>query len=156
MAPDQYDIYNRNQKVHLGSSDNSRDTDARALIICARRLEDAKGDLSANPQSKDALKAYGDAIRFNQRLWTIFQVALSDPQNPLPQGLKVTLFNLSRYVDKTSLRAVGKYAPREIDSLVNINRIIAAGLAKQADQTAAPQAAYEAPADAPRAIVTSA
>lgn len=156
MSPDQYSIYNRNQKVHLGSSDNSRDTDAQALAICARKLEEAKNELAANPQSKDALKAYGDAIRFNQRLWTIFQVALSDPENPLPEGLKVTLFNLSRYVDKTSLRAVGKYAPREVDSLVNINRIIAAGLSKQVEQPADAPASYEPSADAPRPIVTSA
>jgi flagellar protein FlaF len=131
MSEEKVGLYHQNQKTQLGSTGSSRDTDSRALAACARRLEDAKNHLAANPKSKDRLKDYGDAIRHNQRLWTIFQVAISDPQNPLPQDLKITLLNLSRYVDKTSFRALGKYQPDLIDSLIDINRIIAAGLSKQ-------------------------
>ena len=60
-------------------------------------------------------------------------MALTDPQNPLPQDLKITLLNLSRYVDRASFRAIGKYAPDVIDSLININRLIAAGLSKKSE-----------------------
>jgi flagellar protein FlaF len=125
------DVYNRNLKAQAAPNGNSRDTDSRALLACARRLDDAKKLMEANPKSKEFLKTYGDAIRANQRLWTIFYVSLSDPQNPLPNDLKVTLLNLNRYVNRVSFSAVGKYAPDIIDSLININRIIAAGLSKQ-------------------------
>jgi flagellar protein FlaF len=118
-------------KTQPAQNGSSRDTDSRALAACARRLDDAKRLMESDLKSKENLKAYGDAIRHNQRLWTIFQVALSDPHNPLPHELKITLLNLSRYVDKSSFRAVGKYTPDVIDSLININRIIAAGLTKE-------------------------
>ena len=126
-------VYGKNLKAQAVPTGNSRDTDSRALAVCARRLDDARLVMESDPKSRENLKVYGDAIRHNQRLWTIFQVALCDPMNPLPQDLKIMLVNLSRYVDRTSFRAVGKYTPVLIDSLVNINRIIAAGLSKKVD-----------------------
>jgi len=55
-------------------------------------------------------------------------VMLADPQNPLPRDLKITLLNLSRYVDKVSLRASAEYNPDLLNSLIDINKQIAAGL----------------------------
>ncbi len=132
-------VYGKNQRAHAEATvdGNSRNTDAQALLVCAAKLNDGKARLAEN-NTKDNMRIYNDAIRTNQRLWTIFQVALSDAQNPLPQQLKITLLNLSRYVDKTSFKAIGKYRPDLIDSLVNINRILAAGLSKQTQANAAP------------------
>ena len=143
--------YAQQQKKAPKTSSGSRETDARALLACARRLDEAKQAMLNG--SKD-LMAYGDAIRHNLRLWTIFQVSLCDPENPLPQDLKVTLLNLSRYVDKTSLLAVGKFSPELVDSLININRIIAEGLNKTP-----PTDAYIPPPDTreiPNELITSA
>jgi flagellar biosynthesis activator protein FlaF len=159
MSPNPYEkvnVYGRNQKVQVAPPGNSRDTDARALLSCASKLNDAKELMaSGDRKSKNNLKIYGEAIRSNQRIWTIFQVALSDPENPLPEPLKVTLFNLSRYVDKTSFKAVSKYAPELIDSLININRIIATGLSKQpaGESAAAPTVVRR---DTPTSLMTSA
>ena len=84
--------YNKNQKVQEAApTGNSRDTDSRALLACARRLDDAKQLMAGDEKSKENYRLYGEAISHNQRLWTIFQVALSDPENPLPQDLKITL-----------------------------------------------------------------
>jgi len=124
-------VYSKNQKAQAVPTGNSRDTDARALLSCAQKMNDAKSLLEVDPKSKENLRIYGEAIRFNQRLWTIFQVALSDSENPLPQPLKDTLLSLSRYVDKTSFRAIGKYMPDLIDSLISVDRIIAKGLSQQ-------------------------
>jgi flagellar protein FlaF len=133
MSPyhEKTNVYSQNIKAQAVPTGNSRDTDSRALAACARRLDDARKLMEGDVRSKDNLKIYGEAIRHNQRLWTIFQVALCDPQNPLPQHLKVMLLNLSRYVDKTSFRAIGKYTPDLLDSLININRIISIGLSKK-------------------------
>lgn len=116
--------------THQRTQENSRETDARALLSCACRLQEA---LDAG--EKDFI-GYGNAVRHNQRLWTIFQVALCDPDNPLPRELKVTLLNLSRYVDRTSLRAMAAFAPELLKSLIDINRNIAAGLSVKVSQTA--------------------
>lgn len=135
MPPNPYEkvnVYGKNQKIHAApGGTNSRETDARALLACASGLNDVRDLLKGDHKSKKKLKTYGEAIRKNQRLWTIFQVALMDPDNSLPVPLKNTLLNLSQYVDKTSFKAIGNYAPELIDSLININRIIAAGLSKQ-------------------------
>jgi flagellar biosynthesis regulator FlaF len=138
VPPNPYNVYSKVQKVHLETPDttNSREIDSRALLVCASALNDAKELLGRDPKSKDSLKAYGDAIRKNQNLWTIFQVALLDPENQLPPILKNDLYSLSHYVDKASFRAIGAYRPEVIDSLIGINRIIAAGLTKNAENAA--------------------
>jgi hypothetical protein len=56
----------------------------------------------------------------------------------LPQVLKVTLLNLSRYIDRVSFRAITEFAPQLLTSLIDINRMIATGLAKK-QAGAAPQ-----------------
>jgi flagellar protein FlaF len=117
---------------HQRGKEDARETDARALLSCASRLKAAIED-----GGKD-MKAYGDAIRHNQRLWTIFQVALCDPENPLPQHLKVTLLNLSRYVDRVSFRAVTSFQPQLLTDLIEINRSIAAGLTKKPQSESPP------------------
>jgi flagellar protein FlaF len=146
-APHQkVDAYSTHQR---GQEDN-RDTDARALLSCASRL---KAVLDAGGADKDA---YVQALRHNQRLWTIFQVSLCDPDNPLPRDLKITLLNLSRYVDRVSLRAIGSYAPQLLHSLIDINRMIAAGLSikqKAGAQTAPP--VETRPITGPAAIITT-
>jgi flagellar biosynthesis regulator FlaF len=136
MAPNPYEkvnTYGKNQKIKAEAvpTGNSRDTDSRALLACARRLDEAKNLLDKNPKSKSHMRQYNDAICHNQRLWTIFQIALSDSQHPYPENLRLILLNLSRYIDKTSFATIGKYKPELIESLININRIIAAGLSKQ-------------------------
>ncbi|MDE2030232.1 MAG: hypothetical protein KGI97_06685 [Alphaproteobacteria bacterium] len=158
MSSNKVNRYHQNQKAGMGNAGNSRETDSRALAACVHRLEDAKAAVIRAPKSKEAMKAYTDAVRHNQRLWTIFQVALSDPENSLPSDLKILLLNLSRYVDKASFRAVGKFVPSEIDSLININRLIAAGLSKQtADSYQQPQQMpVDADSGASSSLMTSA
>ncbi len=136
MQPSPYNkvnAYQKNQKIQAEVQPaNSRETDARALLVCASNLSSAKQLLeNGNPTAKANLKIYGDAIRRNQELWTIFQVALTDPENPLPPSLKTTLFSISRYVDKASFGAIGKFEPDLVDSLIRINRTIAEGLSKR-------------------------
>ena len=106
---------------HQQAGESIRETEARALLNCASRLAAAR-DIN------NGYEYYSDAIKHNQELWTLFQVLLADPQNPLPRDLKITLLNLSRYVDKVSLRASAEYNPDLLNSLIDINKQIAAGL----------------------------
>lgn len=116
-ASKQVGAYSQNQQ----NTETVRETEARALLNCASRL-------SAAQDINNGYEYYLDAIKHNQELWTLFQVMLADPQNPLPRDLKVTLLNLSRYVDKVSLRASAEYNPDLLNSLIDINKQIAAGL----------------------------
>lgn len=111
---------------HQRADETVRETEARALLSCANRLESAR-------RAESAMDDYIDAIKHNQQLWTIFQVALCEPSNPLPRDLKVLLLNISRYIDKVSFRALSEYNPDLLRSLVDIDRIIAAGLSAKKD-----------------------
>ena len=142
--------YNSQQEVIL----NDREIDARALLRCAGRLQLAM-------DNKEDMNEVAAAVRHNQRLWTIFQVSLCDPENGLPSDLKATLLSLSHYIDRISYKAVVQYEPKLLTSLIDINRIIATGLLKKQEAAASmPQAAgyvtAQAPAQAPAAIMTSA
>lgn len=118
-----------NQNLHAAYASSQqvgesiRETEARALLNCANRLEAAR-----DPQV--SREEFGNAIRHNQKLWTFFQVCLCEPDNQLPRDLKILLLNLSKYVDKTSFRAVTEDNRGLLASLININRTIAVGLAK--------------------------
>jgi flagellar protein FlaF len=126
---EQYGAYASNT-VATEEEVDGREIDRRALMSCAARMNIALTD-----GGKD-MPAYIDAIRHNQRLWTLFQVGLCDADNQLPRHLKVTLLNLSRYVDRVSFRAVTEFAPQLLTSLIEINRTIAIGLVKKENNDA--------------------
>lgn len=128
----QLGAYGQSQKQSL---DNTRDTDKMALLRCASLMRDA---LDKTPFD---MVAYVSALQLNQRMWTIFQVALVDPANPLSDGLKSTLLSLSQYVDKTSFRAITEVKPDLVNSLIDINRSLASGLAKAPPPEALAEAA---------------
>ncbi len=109
---------------------SQRAIEAQALLNCAARLYQAQ-------QPSADYATYADNVRHNQRLWTVFQVSLCEEDNPLPRDLKITLLNLSRFVDKVSLRALAEHNPALLTSLIDINRNIAAGLSAVAEQPAA-------------------
>lgn len=120
------------QTQNLGG--NPRSTEARALIEAARRLSDARQLIEHDPE------AYRTALRLNWRLWTIIQCDVASPENPLPSDLKANIISLSIFVDKQTLSALSDPAAAKLNSLIDINRNIAAGLMTRPDQAAAPQA----------------
>lgn len=100
---------------------SQRAIEAQALLSCAAKLHQAQ-------EPETSYELYAEIIRHNQRLWTIFQVSICEADNPLPRDLKITLLNLSRFVDKVSLRALAEQNPALLTSLIDINRNIASGL----------------------------
>lgn len=113
--------YNAYKKQTQQQAEDYRVTEANALLRCAALLEEAKGpDI--------AYLDYAEAVRHNQSLWTMFQAALVDPENPLPAPLKDTLKSLSVYVDRRTMRALAEHKAELLNVLININKEIAAGL----------------------------
>jgi flagellar protein FlaF len=144
MSVERHNAY----KAHQHEQETPRDTEARALLGCARRLEEA-----CRPDA--GMESYIHAIRHNQQLWTIFQVCLCEPDNALPRDLKILLLNLSRYVDKVSFRALTEYAPDQLKSLIDINRNIAAGLGVKAAAQAATTAPMAPPPSSGQVMTTA-
>ncbi len=130
--------YDRHIKTQSLPAGNSREIDSRALAQSARRLDEARGLMEKDAGQKNHREQLGEALRYNQRIWTIFQMALIDAENPLPPDLKALLLNLSLYIDKTSFQLSSHYESPKMESLITINRRIAAGLSKDPGENAAP------------------
>lgn len=69
-----------------------------------------------------------DALKYNQRIWTILQVELAKPDNPLPDHIKRDLLLLSGFIDKRIFDTMASPRPEKLDVIIKINENIAAGL----------------------------
>ncbi len=136
--------------AHQRNDETVRETEAHALLSCASRLE-----LACKPEcSKDDFVAH---VQHNQQLWTLFQVTLCEPDNPLPRDLKALLLNISRYVDKASFAAIGDGNKDILKGLISINRNIAAGLSvKPKSETATAGTAMPPNSPPPSSVSTTA
>jgi len=77
------------------------------------------------PERDKSLEA---ALRYNQRLWTFFQVALLDVANPLPRNVKDEVLRLSAFVDRRIFDTLAFPSADKLNILIAINTNIAAGL----------------------------
>ena len=132
-----------NGYVSRPTGDDPRSTEAWALGEASRRLA-----LAAKMNDKG--EALREALRLNQRLWSIFQAALSEPDCPLPQEVRDNVLALSIMVDRHSMARLVDLDGSKIGPILDINRAIAEGLsAKSAQPTAAaPATRPAAPAPA--------
>lgn len=122
-----YSAYTQNQST----GETVRETEARALMRCAGRME-------AVQKEGTGYLDYCEAVRQNQKLWTFFQASLIGEESAkLPADLTDILKSLSIYVDRRSMRAYAEFQPGLLDVLININKQIAAGLMQREEAEAA-------------------
>ena len=114
-----------------------RDVEAAVLTKAAQKLKECQDNWSENAQGgkREA------ALKYNQRVWTIFQAELEKPENPLPSALKVDLLRLVAFIDKRTLELLAYPAPEKLTILINIDHNIAAGLRSRQNPVEAGKAA---------------
>lgn len=111
------------------SGDDPRSTEAWALGEASRRLA-----LAAKMDDKgDALR---EALRLNQRLWSIFQAALSEPDCPLPKDVRDNVLALSVMIDRHVMARLADLDGSKVGPILDINRAIAEGLSARSAQPA--------------------
>ena len=69
-----------------------------------------------------------EALRFNRKLWNTFMTSVTGEESKLPRDLRENIANLGIFVMKQTLSTQSSPEPRKLDSLININRELAAGL----------------------------
>lgn len=69
-----------------------------------------------------------DALLFNRKLWNIFLTSVTGEDSQLPTKLRENIANLGLFVMKQTLSMQDDPAPQKLDTLININRELAAGL----------------------------
>lgn len=106
------------------ATQNGRDLEAEVLEKAALRLQQCR-DHWVEKEKGDRLCA---ALKYNQRIWTVFQAELEKAENPLPDALKIDLLRLSLFIDRRTLEILSEPKPEKLTILIEINRNIAAGL----------------------------
>jgi len=122
MNKNKLDSYRKNQ-----AASSPREIEATALTIGAQKLLDCRD----NWNSENRRELLEEALKFNQKLWTIFQADLGGAENALPTDLKLNLLRLSAYVDKQIFHILAHPSPEKLTSIININFGIAKGLRGQ-------------------------
>ena len=112
---------------------SGRETEARVLTQAALKLIDCLKHWDA-PDRNSRLDA---ALKYNQRIWSIFQVEIAKPDNPLPHPIKMNLLHLSRFIDKRIFDTMAFPDAKKLNIIIKINQNIAAGLRGSASDSAA-------------------
>jgi flagellar protein FlaF len=81
-----------------------------------------------NWDSEDRDRRLDEAVRYNQKVWSIFQSELSRPDHPLPKKLREDILSLSLFIDKRIYEILSSPALEKLAILININLNLAAGL----------------------------
>ena len=120
MYGTQLEAYRTVQKTTL----SGRELEASIFAKAALALQQVQNTWDA----EDLDMRLDEAVRYNQKIWSIFQGELSKPDNPLPKKLREDLLSLSLFIDKRILEIMSSPAPEKLAVLVNINLNLAAGL----------------------------
>jgi flagellar biosynthesis activator protein FlaF len=105
----------------------AREVEAQALLKAAKQLQDLQSNWShMDPQRIDA------ALRFNRQLWAIFLSAAQNEENPQPIDVRQKIANIGVFVMNQTVDMQLAPEPAKLNSLIEINRNIAAGLSGRA------------------------
>jgi len=101
-----------------------REIEAAVLTKAARKLKDCQENWNTGDWE---VKLEG-ALKFNQRIWSIFQDELMRDDNPLPKNLRLDILRLSTFIDRRILETIAYPSPEKLNIIISINNNIAAGL----------------------------
>ena len=99
-----------------------REIEAQALLKAARQLQDVVENWSG-PGSR-----LNSAIMFNRKLWSIFMSDAINDENPLAVEIRQNIANIGIFVMTQCAALQLKPDVSGLQSLIDINRNIAAGL----------------------------
>lgn len=119
-----YQVAKKAGYVSQPAATDPRSTEAWALSEASRRLVIAA-------KNEDGGKSLRDALILNQRLWTIFQTAMTEPDCPLPTEIRDNVLTLSIMMDRQILQRLGDLDGSKLQPILDINRCVAEGLAQK-------------------------
>ncbi len=103
---------------------SGREIEAAALTRCALMLAECQQNWGA----ADHEEKLTEALKINQKVWSIFQSELPREENPLPRQIKENILNLSLFIDKRIIEVMSYPAPEKLKIIIDINNNLAAGL----------------------------
>lgn len=103
---------------------SGRETEARVLTEAALKLKKCQENWGT-PNNDIELD---QALRYNQKIWSLFQGELEREDNPLPGKLKIDILRLAAFIDKRIFEVMAFPSPEKLNIIISINQNIAAGL----------------------------
>jgi len=104
---------------------NPRDLEANLLTRSAANMQRVRDNWDENRAD------LSDALKFNRRLWNVFVTSVTREDHPLPAAIRQNIANLGIFIMNQTREILIAPEPRKLDSLININRQLAAGLRSQ-------------------------
>ncbi|MBL7224514.1 MAG: flagellar biosynthesis regulator FlaF [Desulfobacteraceae bacterium] len=101
--------------------------EAAVLTKAAIKLKNCQDNWHADERDS----RLDEALKFNQRMWSIFQGELGREDNPLQKEVRRDVLKLSAFVDKRILEIMAYPEPEKLTAIISINQNIAAGLSQR-------------------------
>ena len=102
-----------------------REFEASILTRAAGQLQRIRDNWTDESNS-----ALYEALVYNRRIWTVFAASAAENEHPLPREIKQNIANLAIFIFKrtSEIESATEPQPQLLDTLITINREIAAGL----------------------------
>jgi flagellar protein FlaF len=106
------------------ATQSGREIEAAVLTKAAVKLKKCQDNWDA----RDRDGSLEEALKFNQRIWSIFQSELSRENHELPRKLRLDILRLAAFIDKRIFETMAFPVPEKLDIVIAINNNLAAGL----------------------------
>ena len=103
---------------------SGREIEAAILTKAAGKLKECQ----ENWDAPDRDYKLDEALKYNQRIWSIFQSELSRDDHEMPKKLRLDILRLSAFVDRRLFETMAFPEPEKLNIVININNNLAAGL----------------------------
>jgi flagellar biosynthesis activator protein FlaF len=106
-------------------SETPRDVEYRLFAQVTRALMDVKS------KPREDVAAWIDVLHWNRRMWATLADDCSHSGNALPEATRAHIISLSLFVHRHTSHVMRRQG--DIDTLIDINRMMMQGLAGRAD-----------------------
>jgi flagellar protein FlaF len=103
---------------------SGREVEAAVLTKAAQKLRECQDNWNA-PNREEKLE---EALKFNQRIWSIFQSELSREDHELPRKIRLDILRLATFIDRRIFETLAQPSPDKLKIVIDINNNLAAGL----------------------------
>ena len=101
---------------------NPRELEVSLLLKAASQLQSVCDDWDRKHADLEL------ALRYNRKLWSVLLASVTGPDHPLPVAIRQNVANLGMFLMSHTMAVMNNPRPEQLNTLVNINRMIAAGL----------------------------
>lgn len=120
MLQSPLEAYHHIEKV----TGSGREIEAAVLTKAAMKLKECQKNWDVHDRN-DRLE---EALKFNQKVWSIFQSELTNEDHPLPVELRQNMLRLGGFIDRRIFETMANPSPEKLDMIIKINCNLAAGL----------------------------